>query len=293
VSAMLDLPSGLVTFLFTDIEGSTRLAQLLGGQYRPVLAEHRQILRRAFEAGDGVELFTEGDSVFAAFPDATAAIRACAEAQHALTEHRWPDPATRPRVRMGLHSGFAEPAGGEYATPEVHRASRVASAAHGGQILCSGPTARLAVDLPRGASLVDLGLYQLRGFDGRERLFQLVADGLERDFPRPRTLAAAPHNLPAPSASFVGRAAERVALHELVATRRLVTVVGPGGAGKTRLAVEAARAELPATPGGVWLVELAPVTDPAEVPSAAAGRPPVLHKNSTWPSIPFHTRGVG
>src|SRR5689334_18931768 len=163
VSASLDLPSGLVTFLLTDIEGSTRLAQLLGVQYRPVLAEHRQILRRALGAEHGVALFAEGDSVFAAFPDANAALRACADAQRALAAHPWPDPAAAPRVRMGLHSGFAEPVGGEYATPEVHRASRVASAAHGGQVLCSAATARLAGALPDGVSLLDLGLYQLRG----------------------------------------------------------------------------------------------------------------------------------
>ena len=196
--AKLNLPSGLVTFLFTDIEGSTRLAQLLGAEYRPVLAEHRRILRRALGAADGVALFTEGDSVFSAFGDASAAMRACAEAQRALDAHAWPRPEARPRVRMGMHSGYAEPVSGEYATPEVHRAARVASAAHGGQVLCSGATARLATDLPEGAELVDLGLYQLRGFDGRERLFQFVADGLERDFPRPRTFAAAPHNLPSP-----------------------------------------------------------------------------------------------
>src|SRR5262245_33940965 len=233
---MVDLPSGLVTFLFTDIEGSTRLAQLLGAQYRPVLAEHRQILRHALGAGDGVALFTEGDSVFAAFPDANAAVRACADAQRALSAHTWPDQAS-PRVRMGLHSGFAEPAGGEYATPEVHRAARVASAAHGGQVLCSAATARLATDLPADASLQDLGLYQLRGFDGRERLFQLIADGLEAHFPRPRTLAAAAHNLPAPAASFIGRSAERIELRALLASHRLVNVVGPGGAGKPRLAL--------------------------------------------------------
>ncbi len=261
MSAMFDLPSGLVTFLFTDIEGSTRLAQLLGAQYRPVLAEHRQILRRALQAHDGVDLFTEGDSVFAAFPDANAAISACADAQLVLSQHQWPDPAARPRVRMGLHSGVAEPVGGEYATPEVHRAARVANAAHGGQVLCSGPTARLAVDLPEGASLLDLGLYQLRGFDGRERLFQLVADGLEREFPRPRTLAAAPHNLPAPSASFVGRGEERLALRKLLDSHRLVTVVGSGGAGKTRLAIEVAGEIVTAVTDGVWFVDLAAVSD--------------------------------
>src|SRR4030095_6498765 len=135
---------------------------------------------------------------------ANAAVRACAEAQHALAEHDWPQPHARPRVRMGLHSGFAEPVAGEYATPEVHRAARVASAAHGGQVLCSAATARLAVDLPPDGTLVDLGLYQARRFDGRERLSQLVADGLERRFPRPRTLAAVAHNLPTPAASFIG-----------------------------------------------------------------------------------------
>jgi len=270
VSAMLDLPSGLVTFLFTDIEGSTRLAQLLGADYRPVLAEHRQILRRALSAGDGVALFTEGDSVFAAFPDANAAIRACAEAQKTLTSHEWPNPAARPKVRMGLHSGFAEPAGGEYATPEVHRAARVASAAHGGQVLCSASTARLAVDLPADASLLDLGLYQLRGFDGRERLFQLVADGLERDFPRPRTLAAVAHNLPAPAASFVGRSGERVHLGALLAAHRLVTVVGPGGAGKSRLALAIAGDAVASFDDGVWFVDLAAVTDPYLVAVAVA-----------------------
>jgi predicted ATPase/class 3 adenylate cyclase len=270
VSASLDLPSGLVTFLFTDIEGSTRLAQLLGAQYRPVLAEHRAILRRALGDGDGVALFTEGDSVFAAFPDANAAIRACAEAQRALGAHEWPDPQAPPRVRMGLHSGFAEPVAGEYATPEVHRAARVASAAHGGQVLCSAATARLAVELPEGASLLDLGLFRLRGFDGRERLFQLVADGLERKFPRPRTLAAVAHNLPSPAASFVGREAEKVELRDLVASRRLVSVVGPGGAGKTRLALEVALEAVPSYTDGVWFVDLAAVTDPYLIAVAVA-----------------------
>ena len=270
MSATQGLPSGLVTFLFTDIEGSTRLAQLLGAGYRTVLAEHREILRRAFKAEHGVELFTEGDSVFAAFPDANGAIRACIQAQVELGAHPWPHPSTAPRVRMGLHSGFAEPAGGEYATPEVHRASRVASAAHGGQILCSGSTERLAEELPQDASLIDLGLFQLRGFDGRERLFQVAASGLEREFPRPRTLAAVPHNLPAPSASFIGRSAERLDLCALLSAHRLVTVVGPGGAGKTRLALEVAGEAVGAYTDGVWLVDLASASDPYLVPVAVA-----------------------
>ena len=270
MSATLSLPSGLVTFLITDIEGSTRLAQLLGSEYRGVLAEHRTILRRAVGEHNGVALFAEGDSVFAAFPDAAGALRACAMAQHGLAQHEWPNPNARPRVRMGLHTGYAEPHDGEYASPEVHRAARVASAAHGGQILCSGATARLAGDLPDGMSLLDLGLFQLRGFDGRERLYQLVGDGLERDFPSPRGLAAAAHNLPAPAARFIGRAGERAELHGLLERHRLVTVVGPGGTGKTRLGLEVMHERVDAYGDGVWFVDFAAVTDSYLVPMAVA-----------------------
>ncbi len=265
-----DLPSGVVTFLFTDIEGSTRLAQLLGGQYRPMLAQHRQILRRALGASGGLAMFTEGDSVFAVFADADSAIRACIQGQRALAAHKWPDPEVRPKVRMGLHSGYAEPVAGEYATPVVHRAARVAAAAHGGQVLCSAATARLAGQLPVDASLLDLGLFQLRGFDGRERLYQVVADGLERTFPRPRTAAAAAHNLPAVPSTFIGRAVERDELRGLVAGRRLVSVVGPGGAGKTRLAIEVGASMVATCPDGVWFVDLATVTDPYLIGVAVA-----------------------
>ncbi len=270
MSVKRNLPSGLVTFLFTDIEGSTRLAQLLGAGYRSVLAVHRQILRRALGAGDGVAMFTEGDSVFAVFPDAAAALRACVEAQRALARHPWPKPEARPRVRMGLHSGFAEPAAGEYATPEVHRAARVAAAAHGGQVLCSGATARLAATLAYGTELTDLGLFQLRGFDGRERLFQLTADGLDREFPRPRTQAATAHNLPAPAASFVGRAAELLDLRVQLDHNRLVSVVGAGGAGKTRLALEIASSVVGRFDDGVWFLDLAAVSDPELVAVSVA-----------------------
>jgi predicted ATPase/class 3 adenylate cyclase len=268
VSARLDLPSGLVTFLFTDIEGSTRLAQLLGSDYRPVLAEHRRLLRHAVTSGGGVDLFTEGDSLFVAFTDAQSALRACAEAQRSLAGHDWT--SAPPKVRMGLHSGYAEPHGGEYASPEVHRAARVAAAAHGGQVLCSAATARLAGALPDGLTLKDLGLYQLRGFDGRERLFQLGGHGLEPGFPRPRTTAATPHNLPAPSSSFIGRGREQTDLADLLTRHRLVSVVGTGGAGKTRLALQVASDAVPSFVDGVWFVDLAAVSDPYLVAPAVA-----------------------
>jgi predicted ATPase/class 3 adenylate cyclase len=271
VSARKHLPSGLVTFLFTDIEGSTRLAQLLGADYRPVLNEHRRLLRRTLRVDGGVELFTEGDSFFFAFRDATAAVAACLTAQRALDSHHWPHPHAKPRVRMGLHSGWVRPQGGEYASPEVHRAARIAAAAHGGQILCSAATAEHAQPLAGGAWLRDLGLFRLRGFDGRERLFQLVASGLAQGFPRPRTDEAAPHNLPAPITSFVGRDRERTRLTELLSQQRLVTVVGAGGAGKTRLAIEVAGGQVDSYPDGVWFVDLAPINDPGLVAVTVAG----------------------
>ncbi|MEU7713405.1 adenylate/guanylate cyclase domain-containing protein [Micromonospora chalcea] len=259
------LPSGWVTFVFTDIEGSTRLARMLGPVYRPVLHEHRRLLRDTLAGTDGAELLTEGDSFFLAFPDAAAAVHACLTAQRALAGHEWPNPDATPRVRMGLHTGYAEPRDGEYASPEVHRAARVAAAAHGGQVLCSAATARHAEPLPDGVSLLDLGLHRLRGFDDRERLFQLVAPGLERRFPRPRTADATAHNLPTQVTTFVGRQAERAELGRLVEAYRLVTVLGAGGAGKTRLAVELASGIVEDYPDGVWFVDIAAVTDPGLV----------------------------
>ena len=265
MTASRHLPSGLVTFLFTDIEGSTRLAQMLGNGYRPVLAEHRRLLRCALLQADGAELFTEGDSYFFAFTDAEAAVLACAEGQRALAAHAWPSEQATPRVRMGLHTGYAQPHGGEYASAEVHRAARVASAAHGGQILLSGATASRAQRLPEETWLLDLGLHKLRGFDDRERLFQLVAPGLMRQFPRLRTSEAPGHNLPAAITPFVGRVAERAELAALVGGQRLVTLVGSGGAGKTRLAVEVGGELAENFADGVWLLDLATISDPGLV----------------------------
>ncbi|GAB4048850.1 LuxR family transcriptional regulator [Catellatospora paridis] len=262
VPQRIHLPRGQVTFLFTDIEGSTRLAQMLGDGYRPVLHEHRRVLRAVLAAAGGVELFTEGDSYFFAFADASTAVEACACAQRALDAHTWSDPQAQPKVRMGLHTGIAQPHGGEYASPEVHRAARVAAAAHGGQILLSASTAEAASQLPDQAWLLDLGLHRLRGFDGRERLFQLVAPELEQHFPRPRTDRTAPHNLPSPLTSFVGRHPERAELAELVSAHRLTTVVGAGGAGKSRLAVAVAHDLVESYPDGIWNVDIAGVTDP-------------------------------
>ncbi len=269
MSARNHLPRGLVTFLFTDIEGSTRLARMLGAGYRRVLTEHRRLLCETISACGGTPLFSEGDSLFVAFRDATAALQACARAQRELARHDWSGP--QPLVRMGLHTGYAEPQAGEYASPEVHLAARISAAAHGGQVLCSQATARQASGrLDDEEWLLDLGPHLLRGFDSQERLFQLVAPGLPRHFPRPRSLSTAPHNLPTPLSTFVGRQAEQAELAELVSHHRLVTALGTGGIGKTRLAVEVARSQVDSYPDGVWYVDLAPVDDPAQVPAVVA-----------------------
>ncbi|WP_433792288.1 ATP-binding protein [Actinoplanes sp. CA-252034] len=273
MSGRIELPSGLVTFMFTDIEGSTRLARMLGETYRSVLGAHRAVLRGVFDDFGGVELLTEGDSFFVAFSNADAAVAACVEAQRRLSAHGWPRHDAVPRVRMGLHTGRAVPVGQEYASAEVHRAARVSAAAHGGQVLCSEATA-LAVTATYAATtggstgaaaaatlatvdLLDLGAFRLRGFDDDERLFQVMAPGLERDFPRPRTAEAPRHNLPAEHAPFVGRRAELAELAGLISHHRLVTVVGPGGSGKTRLTHAVAEQLLPAYPGGVWTIDAA------------------------------------
>ena len=282
MSGRTELPSGLVTFMFTDIEGSTRLARMLGDAYRTVLGAHRAVLRAALSHHGGTELFTEGDSFFVAFGDAAAAVAAGVAAQRALAAHDWPSPDVAPRVRMGMHTGWASPVHGEYASAEVHRAARVAAAAHGGQVLCSEATALAATtwspevepSAPAAAmadvDLLDLGPHKLRGFDDAERLYQLVASGLERDFPRPRTPGAATNNLPAPLTSFVGRRPEITELAGLVARHRLVTVVGAGGSGKTRLALAVADELLVAYPDGVWIVDAATATDPPALPHAIA-----------------------
>ncbi|GAB2610583.1 hypothetical protein Aab01nite_24890 [Paractinoplanes abujensis] len=264
-----ELPSGLVTFVFTDIEGSTRLARMLGDDYGLVLGDHRSVMRTALSDFGGVELFTEGDSFFIAFHDPAMAVAACVEAQRQLSAFAWPGPDVAPRVRMGMHTGWARPVGGEYASVEVHRAARVAAAAHGGQILCSGATALALLtagsDAPFAVTgrpetqekLLDLGPHRLRGFDDDERIFQVLAPGLERDFPRPRTAAAPTDNLPVPLTDFVGRRAELTELTELVQRHRIVTVTGPGGAGKTRLALAVAGPLLPTYAEGVWTVDVA------------------------------------
>ena len=264
------LPTGTVTFLFTDIEGSTRLVQELGDRWADVLAEHCQIMRAAIANAEGVEVGTEGDSFFAVFQETEKAVAATAAAQQQLAAHQWPDGAAV-RVRMGLHTGTAQLGGDNYIGLDVHRAARIASAAHGGQVVLSDATQSLIeAALPQGIALRPLGAHRLKDLANAERLYQLDIDGLRTDFPALRTIDARPNNLPSQLTSFVGREAEIGAVGEILDRARLVTLTGPGGTGKTRLAVQVAAERLSRHPDGAFFVELAPVSDPEMVISAIA-----------------------
>jgi predicted ATPase/class 3 adenylate cyclase len=261
---------GTVTFLFTDIEGSTKLVQALGDQYRDVLSAHCRFLRSAIEREGGTEVSTEGDSFFAVFPTAAAGLAATAAAQREIDAAAWPA-GTHVRVRMGLHTGEGTLGGEDYIGLDVHRAARIAAAGHGGQIVVSESTRALAEGaLPPGTQLRDLGAHRLKDLATPERLFQLDVVGLPVEFPALRSLDARANNLPIQLTSFVGREAEIAAVGELLDRARLVTLTGPGGAGKTRLALQVAAERLLQYSDGVFFVELAPITDPAMVPSAIA-----------------------
>src|SRR5947207_2648746 len=181
---MSELPVGRVTLLFTDVEGSTRLLQRVGGRYADLLEQHRGLLRSAFRRWDGVEVDIEGDAFFVAFASAESAVAAAADAQRALTTHPWPDDAEI-RVRVGIHTGQVRQVGQGYVGLDVHRAARVMAAGHGGQVLLSNATRK---ELGEGASLRDLGEHRLKDLLQPERLFQLIVDGLPAEFPALKTL---------------------------------------------------------------------------------------------------------
>ena len=270
------MPSGTVTFLFTDIEGSTRLSVELGPRWEPTLDEHRRRIRAAVAAAGGREVSTDGDALFVVFGSPSAAVAAAARAQRALAEP-WPD-GQPIRVRMGVHTGEAALTAGDYVGYEVHRAARVAAAGHGGQVLVSSATRALVEDrLPEGVSLRDLGDYHLKDIARPERLSQLVIEGLPNDFPSPRTLDATPNNLPVQLTSFVGRADLLAEARSLLERTRLLTLTGPGGTGKTRLALELAADVATQFSDGVFFVALASLSDPAlfaPTVAAAATIPP-------------------
>jgi predicted ATPase/class 3 adenylate cyclase len=261
-------PTGTVTLLFTDIEGSTNLLQRLGGeQYATVLAKQRDLLRRVFHAFDGHEVDTQGDAFFVAFARATDAVSAAVAAQRALFTHTWPDGVTV-RVRMGLHIGEPVLATEGYVGLDVHHASRIMSAAHGGQVLLSQATRELVVQaLPEAVALLDLGEHRLKDLQRASHLFQLDIAGLPAGFPPLKTLDASPNNLPIQPTPLIGRETEVAAVAALLRREevRLLTLTGPGGTGKTRLALQVAAELSDHFAHGVYFVDLAPLNDPALV----------------------------
>lgn len=262
------LPSGTVTFVFTDIEGSSRLFRRFGDGYHGLLERHNELLREVWGIYGGCEVKTEGDAFFVAFNDAAAALRACVAGQEALAAEPWPSEAEI-RVRMGVHAGLAYPRGDDYVAFAVHQAARVVSAAHGGQVLVSASTVTGAAH-PVGVVLRSLGHYRLRDFDDPVELLQVEGPGSERHFPALRAIPADGHNLVRPRTAFVGRDAELDELDVAVGTNRLVTITGMGGLGKTRLVTEWGLRASNGWPDGIWMIDLSAVSDPLLIPYAVA-----------------------
>jgi predicted ATPase/class 3 adenylate cyclase len=268
------LPSGTITFLFTDIESSTEHFAQQPAAMQAALERHHAILQAAIDAQGGYVFQIVGDAFCAAFHTARQGLDAALEAQRALLAERWVG-VEGLSVRMGLHTGAAElhpeqVKAGQYSGHEtLARTQRIMSVGHGGQILLTSATVGLLGALPPGVSLRDLGARHLKGLPGAERIFQVVAQGLPADFPPLRIPQHLPNNLPAQLTSFIGREAELRHVNELLEGHRLVTLTGAGGCGKTRLALQVASSRLTEYPDGAWLVDLAPIADPELVAQAA------------------------
>lgn len=265
------LPTGTVTFMFTDIEGSTRLAQRLGDErFSRVVDRHHALVRRILDENDGVEVATEGDSFFAVFPATPDAVAAAADLQRSVAKEQWPE-GVELAVRLGLHTGSAVLGGDNYVGVDVHRAARISAAAHGGQAMTSGVTAQLVGShLPGGVDLEKLGKYRLADLPGAEELYQLVIDGLRSDFPPPDGVEGL-SKLPVVLTDFVGRDGELETGASMLREHRLVTLTGPGGTGKTRLSIELARRVDGEFADGCYFVPLAPINEIDLIPTAILG----------------------
>jgi predicted ATPase/class 3 adenylate cyclase/Tfp pilus assembly protein PilF len=264
------LPSGTLTFLFTDIEGSTKLWERYPEGMRWALARHDDLLRSAIQEHHGTIFKTVGDAFYAVFPSATEAVAAALHAQRALVEPGWGE--TGPLcVRMGLHTGVAEERDNDYFGPTLNRVARLHGIGHGRQTLLSQTTYEIVCEcLPSEASLRDLGMHRLKDLAEPVHVWQLLDPALPSEFPALKSLDYLPTNLPQQFTSFIGREKEMAEIKELIGTARLLTLTGTGGTGKTRLALQVAAEVLEQYRDGVWLVELAPVADPARVPQAVA-----------------------
>src|SRR3954465_2826003 len=258
------LPAGTVTMVFTDIEGSTALLQSLGDRYGQVLTDHNRLIREAFARHDAFERGSAGDGLYFVFASAREAVQAAVDAQLALAEHPWPDGAAV-RDRMGIHTGEPRNAAEGYVGLDVHRAARICSAGHGGQILVSQTTRDLvAEDLRQSLGMVDLGAHRLRSLDGpAQRIYQVTGPGLARDFPPPRTGDAPRNNVPLEVTSFVGREREIEQATRMLDQSSVLTLTGPGGVGKTRIGLRLARTLLDRFEDGTWIVECGSLSDPS------------------------------
>ncbi|MFO1302281.1 MAG: tetratricopeptide repeat protein [Burkholderiales bacterium] len=257
------VPTGTVTFLFSDIEGSTRLLDAMGDDFAAALAEHRRIVRHAVATNNGVEIDTAGDSFFIAFARASDAVAAAVESQIALS-------GGPVKVRMGLHTGEPLVTAEGYVGMVVHRAARIASAAYGGQILLSKAAASLLHELPREVGVRELGAFRLKDLTDPEVLYQVLHPGLQEAFPPLRPFEAPPNNLPQQLTTFIGREKAIGEIKALLGRTRLLTLTGSGGSGKTRLSLQVAADELQRFADGAWIVELAALADPGLVAQTAA-----------------------
>ena len=265
-----DLPTGTVTFCMTDIEGSTRLLADLGEEYAGLLLTHRAIVRAELVRNHGIEVSTEGDSFLCVFVSAVDAVRTAVAVQRCLAAQAWPG-GREVRVRIGIHTGEGVRAGEGYVGMDLHRVARVSAAGYGGQVLVTAATyGLLEGHWPPGVSAVGLGRYRLKDLSAPETLYQLVADGLDRRFPPPRSLGRAVYDFPTASAPIIGRDEDAQRVTELLAEHRLVTLTGPGGVGKTRLALHLGAQLQDDFPDGVVFVPLAEVRDAELVPDEIA-----------------------
>ena len=258
-------PSGTVTFLFTDIEGSTQRWERRPDAMRDALVRHNALVREAIEAHGGYVFKTVGDAFCSAFATAPSALEAACAAQQALSAEDFSS-VDGLLVRMALHAGHAEERNGDYFGPAVNRSARLMAIGHGGQVLVSHTAADLVQDaMPPESDLRDLGAHRLKDLTRVERVYQLVAPGLIESFPTLRSLEHKPNNLPQQITSFVGRENELVEIEALLNQHRLVTLVGTGGSGKTRCAIQTGAELLDGLADGVWLIDLAPLSDPSLV----------------------------
>ena len=267
-----DNASGTFTFLFTDVEGSTRLWERFPQAMKRALERHDSILLTAVTAAGGKVVKTTGDGLMAVFGSAAEAVRACLAAQRGLMEEFWPETGVL-RVRMGLHSGEAQPREDDYFGPAVIRGARIMAVGHGGQVLLSGASAALVADqLPDGAALVDLGAHRLKDLGRPEELFQLVHPALPHDFPPLATPDRRPNNLPTQASTFIGRDTELREIRASIEREsvRLLTLTGPGGTGKTRLALRVAADEIDRFDHGVFFIDLSPNRDAQAVLASIA-----------------------